>query len=184
MVERRNWLKRDDVDLFGSHEAPMIDSDDRPDVIVWPPLLALGTLILGFALEWLAPTFVLRVMLPLGVRVLIALFFVLGGAALAVAARREFLQMGTNVAPSQPALHLVTSGVFAYVRNPMYLGLGLLVAAISFGLASDWTLVLLVPSALVLHYGVVRREESYLTGKFGEPYRRYLTAVPRYGWPV
>jgi protein-S-isoprenylcysteine O-methyltransferase Ste14 len=162
----------------------MIGSDDRPDVIVWPPLLALGTVILGFALEWLAPGFVLRVMLPFGLRVLIALFLVSGGAALAIAARREFLQMGTNVAPSQPALRLVTSGVFAYVRNPMYLGLGLLVAGVGVGFASDWTLVLLVPAALVLHYGVVRREENYLTGKFGEPYRHYLTAVPRYGWPV
>jgi protein-S-isoprenylcysteine O-methyltransferase Ste14 len=162
----------------------MIDSNDRPDVIVWPPLLALCTLILGFALEWLTPTFVLRVMLPFGLRVLIALFLVSGGAALAIAARREFIQMGTNVAPSQPALRLVTSGVFAYVRNPMYLGLGLLVAGIGVGFASDWTLVLLVPAALTLHYGVVRREENYLTGKFGEPYRRYLTAVPRYGWPA
>jgi protein-S-isoprenylcysteine O-methyltransferase Ste14 len=162
----------------------MIDSNDRPDVIVWPPLLALGTLILGFALEWLTPTFVLRVMLPFGLRVLIALFLVSGGAALAIAARREFIQMGTNVAPSQPALRLVTSGVFAYVRNPMYLGLGLLVAGIGVGFASDWTLVLLVPAALALHYGVVRREENYLTGKFGEPYRRYFTAVPRYGWPA
>jgi protein-S-isoprenylcysteine O-methyltransferase Ste14 len=162
----------------------MLDSDDRPDVIVWPPLLALGTLILGFALELLAPTFVLRIMLPFGLRVFIALLLVSGGAALAIAARQEFLQIGTNVAPSQPALRLVTTGVFAYVRNPMYVGLGLLVAGVGVGFASDWILVLLVPAALVLHYGVVRREENYLTGKFGDPYRRYLTSVPRYGWPV
>jgi protein-S-isoprenylcysteine O-methyltransferase Ste14 len=162
----------------------MIDSDDTPDVIVWPPLLALGTLILGFVLNWIAPTFVLRVMLPFGIRVLIALLLVSGGAALAIAARREFLQMGTNVAPSQPALRLVTTGIYAHVRNPMYVGLGLLVAGVGVGFASDWSLILLVPAALVLHYGVVRREENYLTGKFREPYQRYLKAVPRYGWPV
>ena len=162
----------------------MIDSDDTPDVIVWPPLLALGTLILGFALNWIAPTFLLRVMLPFALRVLIALLLVSGGAALAIAARRTFLEMGTNVSPSQPALRIVTTGIYAYVRNPMYVGLGLLVAGVGVGFASDWTLVLLVPAALILHHGVVRREEKYLIGKFGELYRRYFKAVPRYGWPV
>jgi protein-S-isoprenylcysteine O-methyltransferase Ste14 len=34
----------------------------------------------------------------------------------------------------------------------------------------------------LLHYGIVRREEAYLEAKFGEPYRRYKAAVPRYGW--
>jgi protein-S-isoprenylcysteine O-methyltransferase Ste14 len=58
------------------------------------------------------------------------------------------------------------------------------VTGVGVGFASDWTLILLVPAALVLHYGVVRREENYLIGKFSEPYRRYLKAVPRYGWPV
>jgi protein-S-isoprenylcysteine O-methyltransferase Ste14 len=136
----------------------MIDSDDTADAIVWPPLLALGTLILGFALDWVAPTFVLRVILPFELRVLIALFLVSGGAALAIVARREFLQMGTNVARSQPALRLVTTGIYAHFRNPMYVGLGLFVAGAGVGFACDWTLVLLVPAGLVLHYGVVRRD--------------------------
>ena len=47
---------------------------------------------------------------------------------------------------------------------------------------SDWMLLLLIPALLILHFGVVLREERYLEGKFGEPYRRYLRDVPRYGW--
>ena len=50
-------------------------------------------------------------------------------------------------------------------------------------LASDWTLVLLVPAALILHFGVVTREERYLEAKFGESYRTYMSKVPRYGLP-
>ena len=38
-----------------------------------------------------------------------------------------------------------------------------------------------VVTAVVLHFGVIRREERYLTAKFGEPYVRYLQTVPRYG---
>jgi protein-S-isoprenylcysteine O-methyltransferase Ste14 len=59
-----------------------------------------------------------------------------------------------------------------------------MIAGVGVGFTSDWTLVLLVPAALVMHYGVVRREENNLLRKFGEPYRRYLDAVTRYGWPV
>jgi protein-S-isoprenylcysteine O-methyltransferase Ste14 len=43
-------------------------------------------------------------------------------------------------------------------------------------------LILLVPALLLLHFGVVLREESYLEIKFGDAYRRYRSEVPRYGW--
>ena len=44
--------------------------------------------------------------------------------------------------------------------------------------ASDWTLVLMIPAAIVLHRGVVLREERYLEAKFGDPYRQYMARVP------
>jgi protein-S-isoprenylcysteine O-methyltransferase Ste14 len=62
--------------------------------------------------------------------------------------------------------------------------LALVVAGIGVVLGSDWTLVMLVPAALVIHFGVVKREERYLAAKFGEPYRQYMNTVPRYGWPI
>jgi protein-S-isoprenylcysteine O-methyltransferase Ste14 len=65
----------------------------------------------------------------------------------------------------------------------MYVGLLLFVAGLALLLASDWTLVMTVMLAFVLHIGVVKREERYLEAKFGDVYRRYRDAVPRYGWP-
>jgi protein-S-isoprenylcysteine O-methyltransferase Ste14 len=42
---------------------------------------------------------------------------------------------------------------------------------------------MLVVGAVVIHVGVVKREERYLSAKFGAPYRQYMDTVPRYGWP-
>ena len=162
----------------------MTDSNDSPGVIVLPPLVALATVVVGAAMSWAAPTFVLRVLMSFELRVVFGLLLAAGGVALAVAAVRTFHRAGTNVNPSQPALALATDGVYTHIRNPMYVGLGLLVGGIGIGFASDWTLVLLLPAALVIHYGVVLREEAYLVRKFGDAYRRYQAAVTRYGWPV
>jgi protein-S-isoprenylcysteine O-methyltransferase Ste14 len=66
----------------------------------------------------------------------------------------------------------------------MYVALMLLLAGIGIALASDWIIVLLVPAGLILHFGVVKREERYLAAKFGETYRQYVSSVPRYGLPT
>jgi protein-S-isoprenylcysteine O-methyltransferase Ste14 len=63
----------------------------------------------------------------------------------------------------------------------MYVALILIVAGIAIAFGSGWTLVLLMPAALILHFGVVKREERYLARKFGESYRAYMRRVPRYG---
>jgi protein-S-isoprenylcysteine O-methyltransferase Ste14 len=62
--------------------------------------------------------------------------------------------------------------------------LALIVAGLGIALASDWMLVMLVPAVLLLHFGVVKREERYLEAKFGDAYRAYKERVPRYGIPT
>jgi protein-S-isoprenylcysteine O-methyltransferase Ste14 len=65
----------------------------------------------------------------------------------------------------------------------MYVGGTLFLVGLAILLASDWMLVMTIVFVLVLHFGVVRREERYLESKFGEAYRQYCNRVPRYGWP-
>jgi protein-S-isoprenylcysteine O-methyltransferase Ste14 len=162
----------------------MNEPRDIPGVIAPPPLIALATLLFGLALDWLWPAYVLTVLLSFWTRIIIGVPLIAAGLAIAVMARRSFVQAGTNVQPWKPSLTLVTGGVFAWMRNPMYLGLGLLTAGVAIMLASGWTLVLMIPAAFVLHYGVVLREERYLESKFGDKYRRYRESVPRYGWQI
>jgi protein-S-isoprenylcysteine O-methyltransferase Ste14 len=157
---------------------------DHPGVIAPPPLIALASLIVGLLLDWLFPAYLIHVLFSLSSRLAIGAALFAIGAALAIAGERTFRRAGTNVMPWKPALRLATAGIYARVRNPMYVGLGFMVGGLAVALASDWTLVSLVPAALILHYGVVLREERYLESKFGDDYRRYKEAVPRYGWPL
>jgi protein-S-isoprenylcysteine O-methyltransferase Ste14 len=94
-----------------------------------------------------------------------------GGVALALSGRGTFVRFGTNVNLYKPSSALMTTGIFARLRNPMYVGLAFLVAGIGIALASDWTLVMLLPAALLIHFGVVKREEPYLVAKFADAYR-------------
>ena len=82
----------------------------------------------------------------------------------------------------QPVLKLADEGIFTHLRNPMYVGMALLVLGIVVFFALEWTLFALIVGALVMHFGVVLREERYLERKFGDDYRRYKDSVPRYGW--
>jgi len=68
------------------------------------------------------------------------------------------------------------------VRNPAYQGGTLALLGLALLLKADWIVVLMVPALLLLHYGVVLREEQYLELKFGQINRDYKARVPRYGW--
>jgi protein-S-isoprenylcysteine O-methyltransferase Ste14 len=77
---------------------------------------------------------------------------------------------------------LVTTGPFAMVRNPLYLGnIGLWL-----GLSLSARLTALAPFVLLMlgltYHAIVRWEERLLESKFGEPYRVYAARVPRW-WP-
>jgi protein-S-isoprenylcysteine O-methyltransferase Ste14 len=149
---------------------------DNPGVIAFPPLI------------WLVNT-VISVLVHLFIRVPImrysiclvcGIVFIILAPTLAVSALKTMKAAGTNVRPSEPTLTIVRDGPFRFTRNPMYLALCLLQVALGFFL-NDWiTLLFVVPLVLILHYGVVLREERYLAAKFGEPYLQYKRQVRRW----
>ena len=149
---------------------------DSPGVIARPPLILLGFLLLGLALDWLKPL----PFLPSAVQ------YALGGAlialalVLAVAAIICFTRAGTNVPTYLPATALVVAGPYRFSRNPIYVGMIVLVLGIGIMVDSIWIVALAAPFALVLRYGVIAREERYLAAKFGDAYRLYCTQVRRW----
>lgn len=153
---------------------------DHPKVIIFPPLILAATVVLACLMQWLLPLGVLAGTSQMA-RIAAGLSIILAGIALAASGRRMLRRLGTNVSPHQPTTALATGGVYKWTRNPLYTGGTLVMLGLAFLLALDWLVLLIVPSVLVLHFGVVRREERYLEGKFGDAYRRYKMSVARYG---
>ena len=156
---------------------------DTAGVIVPPPLLAAIAVALGLLLDHFLPAYVLTVLLTKPERIVIGIVIMAAGFPLGLPAVFAFRRAHTHVEPWKPTTALVDDGIHRTLRNPMYVGATLLLAGFAVLLASDWMLVTTVAFALVVHFGVVKREERYLEAKFGAAYRAYKAQVPRYGWP-
>jgi len=152
---------------------------DYVDVVVKPPALFLGAILLGCLLSWIVPlgpglgSANMRALAAGGMLALV-------GLALFVVSVREFRRAGTSVVPGEPSTALLESGPYRYTRNPIYISFTLFYFGLAIMLTSAWMLVLLVPVLIVLQRGVVEREEAYLASKFGEAYRKYQLRVPRW----
>jgi protein-S-isoprenylcysteine O-methyltransferase Ste14 len=156
---------------------------DVPEVVVAPPVLGAAVLALGLLLDWAFPVYVLTVLLNHTPRVVLGLALLAAGAGLLIAAEYQFRRVDTPAPPWKPTRALATAGIYAFMRNPIYVGAILAMAGLAVALAGDWLLLLIIPMVYVLHHGVVLREERYLERKFGDAYRAYRDRVPRYGWP-
>jgi protein-S-isoprenylcysteine O-methyltransferase Ste14 len=160
------------------------ENRDTARVIAPPPLIAIGVLVIGFALDRLSPIGFVGAVVPRSARYAIGSALVMFAAWPMARALWRFRLAGTPAEPWRPTTALVARGIYKRTRNPMYQAFGLFILGVAFALASDWTFLLLPFGALIVHFGVVRREERYLEGKFGDDYRRLRNSVPRYGWPL
>ncbi|PYR38118.1 MAG: isoprenylcysteine carboxylmethyltransferase family protein [Acidobacteria bacterium] len=150
-------------------------SADNPGVIVWPPLLYGGALIVVLILRAVWPMPIVA-----ATTVWLGLAFVVIGLAIMATGRRTMTAAGTNVNPSRPATTIVSSGPFRFTRNPLYVGVTLIFGGLTLAFNTWWGFIVLVPVLITMHFGVVLREERYLERKFGEPYRQYRSRVRRY----
>jgi protein-S-isoprenylcysteine O-methyltransferase Ste14 len=158
-------------------------AQDHPNVVIFPPIILVATVALGCLAQWSLPISILATISETW-RISFGVAIFLAGAFFVATGRRILVRLGTNVSPLRPTTALATEGIFRWTRNPLYSGGALVMLGIALVFASDWLLLLMLPSLLALHFGVVRREEQYLEQKFGDRYRLYKLHVPRYGLGV
>jgi protein-S-isoprenylcysteine O-methyltransferase Ste14 len=149
---------------------------DHPRVLLPPPLLYAGAFAAAWALHalWPVPLVAHAAAFWTGAALLVL------GMALNFCGAYSLLRARTPINPYRPVTGIVESGAFRISRNPLYVGLDLILAGALAMLDSAWGVPALALVLLVMHHGVILREERYLEEKFGEPYRRYRAAVRRY----
>src|ERR1700691_5418252 len=73
---------------------------------------------------------------------------------------------------------LMADGPYRYVRNPLYLGVCCMIAALALLMPATGALFALIAVSSFL-FCLILGEEAFLAAKIGEPYRAYLRSVPR-----
>ncbi len=149
---------------------------DRADVAFPPPALVLLALIVAIAFDHFWPLAVA----PRPVGVALGTLFSLFGVAIIAWGRVMLARGGTTVNPYRPTTAIISGGPYRFTRNPLYVGIQSLLVGLSFLVGTWWGIALLVPTFLVLHHGVVLREEAYLERKFGREYLSYKRKVRRW----
>ncbi len=156
-------------------------SNDASSPVLWPPIIYATAGVISGLLAWLAPlalpdasatvTWIGRIV---GAAMIVA------GALIARAGERRFATAGTAVRLDRPATLLVTDGIYRRTRNPMYLGLTLVLAGLGLLFWSAWFVI----AAPIAVYAVIKlaieREERYLTQRFGQPYLDYRQRTRRW----
>ncbi len=110
----------------------------------------------------------------------------LGGALVALGLLTElwalvlFRRARTAALPIRPTSAIIEAGPYRYSRNPIYVGMFVIVAGAAIGLDSLWQFAALVALYVMLRWGVVAREEAYLARKFGAAYLDYARRVRRW----
>ena len=143
------------------------------EVIFGIPFLMAIALHLTFPLP-LPGWFLAPIILPSGVALIVV------GAALVILARRAFARQGQPTDPGRPTSTIVRTGVFAFSRNPLYLGGVCILLGLAFVFKLLWLFVLLLPALVACHYVLIVPEERYLAAKFGEEYGTYAASVQRW----
>ena len=107
------------------------------------------------------------------VLIILGFVFVFGNAML-------FRRMGTNPRPGVKATALVTTGAFRRTRNPMYVGMVVILIGVATLLGSFSPLFLIPMFIWIIQTQFIRREEKWMEDWFGESYLEYKRKTPRW----
>jgi protein-S-isoprenylcysteine O-methyltransferase Ste14 len=105
---------------------------------------------------------------------------IVAGIGLAVVAERRFKRAGTAARPFAPSTALVEDGPFRYTRNPMYVGILLVLAGLFILLGTLSPLLVIPPFFWLIRTRFVVPEEAHMERHFGERYLDYKRRVRRW----
>ncbi len=143
-----------------------------------PPLVAAITALMMWGIFWVTPVLQVSNSLSLSVAIIVGLM----GISISIAGASLFRQTKTTVNPMKPetASALVDTGIFALTRNPMYLGIMLVLVAWAIFLLAPYTLVGPLIFVCYISRFQIKPEERALEALFGAQYLAYKEKVRRW----
>lgn len=164
---------RDDPNLRQRRDGPI----SAPNQLPWPPMIYIAATILAVAANSIWP---LRPEMDLAALRLVGAVLLAAGLGLDFWAMVTMSRRRANILPHRAATALVTTGPFAWSRNPIYLGntLALLGAGLVF--ANPWFLPAAIIAAIAVLRLAILREEVHLAMQFGVAWERYCGRTARW----
>lgn len=143
-----------------------------------PPLVAVITALIMWGVFWVTPVLHTSISIRLSVAIIVGLI----GISISVAGASLFRHIKTTANPMKPetASTLVDAGIFTITRNPMYLGVMLVLVAWAVFLSAPWTLIGPLTFIFYINRFQVKPEEKALEALFGAQYVAYKTKVRRW----
>ena len=149
----------------------------QPLLKIKPPLVGFALIGIGVGIHFAFPAQIFGetwIQLAVGVPVALA------GLAIGLYGNLGFHRAGTDDSFSKPTALIVQHGAHRFSRNPMYVGMVLIVLGVMLAVNTAWGLLVVPVSILYLQFGVIRYEERYLEQWFGDEYRDYKSRVRRW----
>jgi protein-S-isoprenylcysteine O-methyltransferase Ste14 len=106
---------------------------------------------------------------------------IVGGSILLSSVVSFYRRGKGTLAPWDPPKHLVVKDFYRFTRNPMYVGVAILVLGWAFLTGNLWNYVYAVIIPVIFHLRVVLYEEKEMQRLFGKEWEIYRMAVPRWG---
>jgi protein-S-isoprenylcysteine O-methyltransferase Ste14 len=152
---------------------------NRLELKILPDIVLLFTA----AVMWVAARFSPPLVnLPLSARVVAAVIFCIAGLAIVQAAGLEFRRLNTSTDPLRPGTSsaLATSGIYRVTRNPMYLGMTIVLLGWGLFLMNLVSLALVSFFIFYINSFQIPPEERVLADRFGDAYLAYKKKVGRW----
>jgi protein-S-isoprenylcysteine O-methyltransferase Ste14 len=150
---------------------------DKTDFLIPPFALFYFYLVLAHAFHW--PSVSTQEFFPSEIISWIGVFFCLAGLSLLFWSLISFGQSFRVGIDTEHPDKLITSGVFAFTRNPIYVAFAFILLG-QFLIFSNWILLIYMVAGTWLFHRQVLREEEYLKKHYGEEYAEYSNRVRRY----
>ena len=157
---------------------------DAPQIKTFPPLIMLFSINLGFGVGiynlYISQLYSIPSLLNYLRSTELGIFLILTSFLLIYLSAKSFKSHQEDPNPITKSNKLITVGIFKYIRNPMYLslilfqlGVGSLLSFLHISFFSLFTL-------FILHFFIIKKEESYLRDKFGKQYVMYMQTSRRW----